>query len=220
MRKEEKVKKKDGSVSTTSANKKRTIIGIDPDSEKSGFSVLCPELKLYANICSLSFPALMKELQTWKRAAEYEDAELHVYIEGGWLNKSNWHLTTGKYTNLAKAAEIGRCTGRNHQTGILIGEMCEALGIAYTKGIVTYEDVRADIELLHQYPWSKAQGYNCNSSEKKAKFYDMSMADYMRYLWNNPQNGQSPYKLFEGALVPTGKDDNGNLIYKYNGAKF
>lgn len=132
MRKEEKVKKKDGSVSTTSANKKRTIIGIDPDSEKSGFSVLCPELKLYANICSLSFPALMKELQTWKRAAEYEDAELHVYIESGWLNKSNWHLTTGKYTNLAKAAEIGRCTGRNHQTGILIGEMCEALGIAYT----------------------------------------------------------------------------------------
>lgn len=42
----------------------------------------------------------------------------------------------------------------------------------------------------------------------------------MRWLWNNPQSGQSPYKLFEGALVPQGKDTNGNLIYKYNGAKF
>lgn len=132
MREEERTKERGRSVSAKSTTKKRTIIGIDPDSEKSGFSVLCPELRLYANICSLSFPALMKELQTWKQAAEYEDAELHVYIEGGWLNKSNWHLTTGKYTSLAKAAEIGRCTGRNHQTGILIGEMCEALGIAYT----------------------------------------------------------------------------------------
>ena len=132
MREDEKTKENGGSVSATSTKKKRTIIGIDPDSEKSGFSVLCPELKLYGNIGSLSFPALMKELQKWKQAAEYEDAELHVYIEGGWLNRSNWHLTTGMYTSLAKAAEIGRCTGRNHQTGILIGEMCEALGIAHT----------------------------------------------------------------------------------------
>ena len=32
--------------------------------------------------------------------------------------------------------------------------------------------------------------------------------------------GQSPYTLFEGALVPSGKDEEGNLIYKYNGATF
>lgn len=48
----------------------------------------------------------------------------------------------------------------------------------------------------------------------------MTMADYMRWLWNNPQNGQSPYKLFEGALVPIDKDLEGNLIYKFNGARF
>lgn len=45
----------------------------------------------------------------------------------------------------------------------------------------------------------------------------MTMADYMRWLWNNPQAGQSPYTLFEGILIPAGKDDNGNIIYKYNG---
>lgn len=44
----------------------------------------------------------------------------------------------------------------------------------------------------------------------------MSMADYMRYLWNNPQRGQSPYKMYEGILVPDGKDENGDIIYKYN----
>ena len=48
----------------------------------------------------------------------------------------------------------------------------------------------------------------------------MSMADYMRWLWNNPQAGQSPYKLFEGALVPSGKDAEGNIIYRFNGARF
>lgn len=44
----------------------------------------------------------------------------------------------------------------------------------------------------------------------------MTMADYMHYLWNNPQNGQSPYKLFEGVLTPEGKDENGDIIYAYN----
>lgn len=52
------------------------------------------------------------------------------------------------------------------------------------------------------------------------KFLGMSMADYMQWLWNNPQSGQSPYKLFEGALTPHGKDGDGNLIYTYSGAQF
>jgi len=74
--------------------------------------------------------------------------------------------------------------------------------------------------LVSQFQWIRATGYNCNSSEKRAKFEGMTMADYMRWLWNNPQAGQSPYKLFEGALAPIGKDENDNLVYKYNGAKF
>lgn len=47
----------------------------------------------------------------------------------------------------------------------------------------------------------------------------MSMADYMRWLWNNPTHGQSPYKLFEGILKPDGKDENGDLIYYYQSQK-
>ena len=52
-----------------------------------------------------------------------------VVIEAGWLNKSNWHLHRG--FSIAKAAEVGRATGRNHQTGILIAEMCDYLGVPY-----------------------------------------------------------------------------------------
>lgn len=77
---------------------------------------------------------------------------------------------------------------------------------------------KGDIEkLVGDFEWIRAIGFNTNSSEKKAKFDTMTMADYMRWLWNNPQAGQSPYKLFEGVLLPVGKDEEENLIYKYNG---
>lgn len=39
---------------------------------------------------------------------------------------------------------------------------------------------------------------------------------YVRWLWNNPQAGQSPYKMFEGVMEPCGHDAEGNIIYKYN----
>ena len=113
----------------------------------------------------------------------------------------------------------GSCCGLPADWNYSKGQWCEGLQIAKKKGQVTWDDVKGDILQLHQYDWGKAQGFNCNSSEKRAKFLGMSMADYMRWLWNNPQSGQSPYKLFEGALIPVGKDENNNLIYKYNGAK-
>lgn len=117
----------------------------------------------------------------------------------------------------------GSCCGLPADWNYSRGQWCEALQIAKNnpEGIVTFDDVCKDINaLVSQFEWRQASGYNCNSSEKRAKFEGMTMADYMRYLWNNPQNGQSPYKLFEGALVPTGKDINGNIIYKFNGARF
>lgn len=116
----------------------------------------------------------------------------------------------------------GSCCGLPADWNYSRGQFCEALQLAKKdpNGLVRWADVKQDIEQLHQYEWGKASGYNKNSSERKAKFYDMTMADYMRWLWNNPQAGQSPYKLFEGALVPVAKDEEDNIIYKYNGAKF
>lgn len=52
------------------------------------------------------------------------------------------------------------------------------------------------------------------SLHEKCKFSDLLL-----YGRNN-QDNQSPYKLFEGALAPHGKDGDGNLIYTYSGAQF
>lgn len=115
----------------------------------------------------------------------------------------------------------GSCCGLPPTWNYSRGQWCEALQIAKhsPEHLVRWKDVSKDIEeLVGSFEWARAQGFNCNSSERRAKFYGMSMAEYMRWLWNNPQSGQSPYKLFEGALTPAGKDENENIIYKYNGA--
>lgn len=110
----------------------------------------------------------------------------------------------------------GSCCGLPEDWNYSRGQWCEALMIARKNGQVRFSDVSSDILTLHTYDWGRAEGFNANSSEKRAQFYGMTMADYMRYLWNNPQCGQSPYKLFEGVLVPDGKDENGDFVYKYN----
>ena len=111
----------------------------------------------------------------------------------------------------------GSCCGLPADWNYSHGQFCEALQICKKRGEVRWGDIKADVESLHSgYLWGRAQGYNANSSEKKAQFYGMSMAAYMRWLWNNPQAGQSPYKMFEGVMKPTGKDEDGNLIYTYD----
>lgn len=112
----------------------------------------------------------------------------------------------------------GSCCGLPPQWNYSRGQFCEALQIAKKKGTVRFADVKTDIyELLDGFGYGRAEGFNAQSSEKRAKFYGMSMAAYMRWLWNNPQSGQSPYKLFEGILRPCGTDEDGNIIYQYMG---
>ena len=117
----------------------------------------------------------------------------------------------------------GSCCGLPPSWNYSRGQFCEALQVAKhaPDHRVCYTDICKDINsLVSGFDWRTASGFNTNTSEKKAKFYAMSMADYMRWLWNNPQSGQSPYKLFEGALKPVGYDKDNNIIYEYNGATF
>lgn len=111
----------------------------------------------------------------------------------------------------------GSCCGLPPTWNYSKGQWCEALQIAKKKGFVTFSDVEPEIRLfLDGFEFQYATGFNTGGTEKRMKFRGMSMADYMRWLWNNPQNGQSPYTLFEGILVPGEKDSDGNLIYKYS----
>lgn len=112
----------------------------------------------------------------------------------------------------------GSCCGLPEDWNYSRGQFGEALQIAKKNGYVKYSDIREDIDkLLSGFLYKRAESFNTNSCENRAHFEGMTMADYMRWLWNNPQAGQNIYKMFEGVVRPVGKDENGDLIYKYVG---
>lgn len=110
---------------------------------------------------------------------------------------------------------------------IVVDETFHALGgnmrLKALQHIVTMDEasiqVKLDAENLLRARLEKAM--NLGTREKYSKYYTMSAADYMKWCWNNPQAAHSPYKMFEGAMLPADeRDREGNIVYKYNGAKF
>lgn len=99
------------------------FIGIDPDCDKSGFAYV-ERSNHTIESSSLSFYDLYRYLSNTR----YDKRV--VMIEGGWLNQGNWHIGSYRVTP-AKAAAIGRHVGMNHQTGILLSQLCENLDIPY-----------------------------------------------------------------------------------------
>ena len=100
--------------------KVKTIVAVDPDVDKSGVTVLNVQTKsieLYA----MPFPDLIDFIY-----ALPDKDSVRIAVEAGWLNKTNWHSAP----SLAAAANIGNRTGRNHETGRKIVEMCEHKGLS------------------------------------------------------------------------------------------
>ena len=97
------------------------------------------------------------------------------------------------------------------------GNFSAALQIAKRTGEVRWSDIEGDMYYLN-FPAVKAEGCQVarSSQENFAKYSGMTMKDYLRFLWNNPKRGQSPYHLFERVLKPVGMDENGDIIYQYN----
>lgn len=112
----------------------KILIGIDPDVDKSGVAIM-ESGKL--TLKNLTMFELFDELTFIKSL----DVNVKIYIEAGWLNKTNWH-TSGKM-NIATVAQIGARTGANHETGRKIAEMCEYLKIDYELVRPTQSKVKA-----------------------------------------------------------------------------
>lgn len=110
----------------------------------------------------------------------------------------------------------GCCCGLPPEWKYSRGNFSYALQIAKRKGEVKWSEIEGDMYFLDTFKWCQADGFNCNSSEARAKYTDMTMKDYLHYLWNSPQKGQSPYKQFGKVLTPNGVDENGDIVYRYN----
>lgn len=64
--------------------------------------------------------------------------------------------------------------------------------------------------------YTKLFGYNIGTTTNLAKFANSTTLDYFRYQWNCLTSAHSPYRMFEGVLLPDGIDEEKNIIYKYN----
>ena len=99
--------------------KAKIIIGIDPDVKKSG---VARNDKSTGIITSFTFP-FPDLLDFLKDVSTRFDAT--IYVEASWLiKKSNFHGGNTRVSSL-----IAKHVGRNHQTGILIVEMCKHYGL-------------------------------------------------------------------------------------------
>jgi hypothetical protein len=96
------------------------------------------------------------------------------------------------------------------------GQYAEAIQIAKQKGIVYWSDIAPQAEGLKHIPFAQAEGYNLGSTRNRAQRKYMSMFDFMRQVWNDPRDLNSPARYFGGALVPSGVDAQGDIIYLYN----
>ena len=99
--------------------KTKIIIGIDPDVKKSGVAINDKSTGVITSF-SFAFPELLDFI---KEASTIFDVT--IYVEASWLiKKSNFHGGNTRVSSL-----IAKHVGRNHQTGILIVEMCKHYGL-------------------------------------------------------------------------------------------
>jgi DNA repair photolyase len=110
-------------------------------------------------------------------------------------------------------SEHGCCCGAPPEFNFSRGNFSAALQIARKKGQVRFCDIAKDMDALSRTRWNRAEGYNTGCARNRAKFSEFSLKDYLRYLWNNPNAGQSPGKMFSDFLTPAGVDENGDIIY-------
>lgn len=110
------------------------IIAIDPDVDMSGVAILETNIKK-VEVERLSFPALVERIKRLRDSVllKEHNTKMVVVVEAGWMNATNWHLP--QRCTARMAADIGKRTGRNHETGRKLCEMFRHMGIEVVEHI-------------------------------------------------------------------------------------
>lgn len=102
---------------------RKIIVAIDPDVNKSGFAFLEVKTRILTTV-ALPFPELLDHLLHVRAA--YRD-QVIVLVEKSWNTSHNWHTKPGESWKVSAAK--GNSTGRNHEVGRKIVEMCKHYGL-------------------------------------------------------------------------------------------
>ena len=127
--------------------------------------------------------------------------------------------------NHKEACAYGSCCCGVPDTG-MFGKFAkcqftQAILIAKKKGEVHFSDIASEeTEYLKETPYIDAEGFNTANLANRAKHRYMSMFDHMRATWNNPKHQNSPYRYFDGILLPVRLDENNDVVYLFNQPKY
>lgn len=115
----------------------------------------------------------------------------------------------------------GSCCGLTPDWNYSRGQFTEALVLCRKNGRVTWGEIAPGLE--HFRHVHAVNSPSCqiarSSSERRAQFNPLSMFELVRWFWNNPSSGQSPYRMFEGIMKPVGVDGEKNVIYEYDSSR-
>lgn len=92
-----------------------------------------------------------------------------------------------------------------------------AVEMAKQHGEIRWSDIAEEVRRLFGFSWLRATGFNTSSNKAAAIFYETTMAEWFRYVWNNVRDGRSPARGYGKVLTSKGKDENGDVVYKYTG---
>ena len=127
-------------------------------------------------------------------------------------------------------SDNGACCALPSDWAYSQGQWTEALMIAKKDGEVRFSQMAEKMGNLFDFMWNYATSFNTGSVSRRQKYKRMSMKEYLRSVWNDPNNGQSPYKMFEGIVKPkmvgnsdgstdVFRDENRDIVYFYNPEK-
>lgn len=106
------------------------VIGIDPDTDKSGYVVVDKRNTKVLSTSNWDLAKLFGIIKADYDLYKTQGLSIVIVVEAAYLaSHHNWHLNSKDYISKAKAASIGYDTGRNHETGRAIIEFCRFLGI-------------------------------------------------------------------------------------------
>lgn len=117
------------------------VIGIDPDIEKNGVACIDRNHRIL-RVQYLNFPETLEWVKKIYNVFSFEAGErvskggeegsFMVYVEAGWLNKGNWHITESRYgkrSPAAWAAAVGKSDGECSAVSKKLIECFEYYGI-------------------------------------------------------------------------------------------
>ena len=114
--------------------------------------------------------------------------------------------------------EGGCCCGLDTDWNYFRGQYTEMLVLAKSRkdGIVTWQDMEPHMDMFKTFKFIYASGFNTTGSRVRTKYWNYTMYDWIKEIWNNPKQKKSPYVYFHGLLKPIRVDTNGDVVYQYN----